>query len=220
MRFIGEYIQTAELYGLEKSSDKLDTQSRQPPNLKAFGQNLTCVPRFLTSAGGGRTGTLIDDNFQMQRVTDNQLPQPHSHQHLAYTYGRYTGLKSVQPQLLPSTSTIDSSSASQFLEQRPGLYVRDFPRSKSAHVGVNRPEEQRIPVGPGEGGMFHSVDECAEENMLLLLETENGQTEEELSEPLSVHDGGKANPFLSPETANTGSNNKLVASAYREASFV
>ncbi|VDK32523.1 unnamed protein product [Taenia asiatica] len=220
----GEYqaLQATGLYTLEKNlegqQNQVLGQGGQPPQVKAFGQNITCVPRFLAS--GGRAGTQSDDSFPMQRVVD-------SHPQVTYTYGRYVGLKPNQNFV---TNTIDPRLFDQQQQQQSNrppaqrLYVRDFPRSKSAHtVAAPAVAGSKSTEGSGEsseGGVFKSTEECGEESMMLLLPEAEGRSE--MSEPLSVTEE-RAEGFPSSEAQqqmSSASSSKLVASAYREASFV
>ncbi|VDD80263.1 unnamed protein product [Mesocestoides corti] len=222
----GEYqaLQATSLYALEKNLDRMEGQPRlpnshsnPPPQLKMFGQNLSCVPRFL--ATGGRPAAQSDDSFPMQHVVDG-------HPQVTYTYNRYVGLKPNQPQHQPSkANTVDPRFFDQKRQQAQPvpqrIYVRDFPRSRSTHTVAGGKQEES--VESSEGVTFKSTDECGEDSMLLLPEAE-GQSE--MSEPLSGNDASgasKGNLFVASEDQqqmNNANNNKLIASAYREASFV
>lgn len=83
--------------------------------------------------------------------------------------------------------------------------------------------------GSGEssevGGGFKSSEEGGEESMLLLLPEAEGRSE--ISEPLSTNEERPVEAISSSESQqqmsnfSTGDGNrKLIASAYREASFV
>ena len=217
--YSGEYqaLQASGLYGLEKNLENQQRhtsgQNNQLPHLKAFGQNISCVPRFLAS--GIRHGNHSDDSFQMQRVAEGN-PQA------SYTYGRYVGLKPNQQVL--ASNTIDPRLFDQQQQSRQGahrLYVRDFPRSKSSNTVVPPPGNKSEGSGESsEGGAFKSAEECGEESMLLLLP--EGEDRSETSEQLSSNKEHGEETFPSPDgqqQMNAGSN-KLIASAYREASFV
>ncbi|CDS38314.1 protocadherin 1 [Echinococcus multilocularis] len=220
----GEYqaLQATGLYALEKHLEgqqhQVLGQNGQPPQLKGFGPSISCVPRFLAS--GGRTGTQSDDSFPMQRVVDG-------HSQVAYTYGRYVGLK---PNQTFATNNIDPCLFDQQQQQQPNqqtaqrLYVRDFPRSKSAHtVAAPVVRGSKSAEGSGESsevGVSKSAEECGEESMMLLLPEAEGRSE--MSEPLSTTEERVEcfPPLEGQQQMSSASSSKLIASAFREASFV
>ncbi|VDL60847.1 unnamed protein product [Hymenolepis diminuta] len=214
----GEYqaLQANGLYTLDKN---LEEQQRHTVGQnKVFAQNMASVARFLTQTG--RPSVNNDDSFPMYRVVEG-------HPQNSYTYGRYMGMKPNQP---VASHTIDArifehqqQSQQQFSRPIPQrLYVRDFPRSKSAHAVAN-PVIQGATKSEGSG----ESSEGGEESMLLLLPEAEGRSE--ISEPLSASEERQDGAISSPESQqqqmnnfnnNVGGTRKLVSSAYREASFV
>ncbi|VDM16441.1 unnamed protein product [Hydatigera taeniaeformis] len=218
----GEYqaLQATGLYTLEKSSESQQNQilgqSDQPTQVITFGQNISCMPRFLTS--GGRARPQGDDSFSMQCVAD-------CHPQVAYTFDRYVGLTTNQS--FP-TNTVDLHLFDQQQQQQPNgpraqrLYVRNFPRSKSAHTVAVLATSKSTKGGgeSSEGGVIKTTDNCGEESMVFLLPEKEDLLE--IGEPLSFTEE-RSDGFPSSEgqqRLSSASGSKLVALAYREASFV